>query len=79
MSGGRLDRSLRTIISSICGPRTAVDLALAISVGLAKQIAAMPSSVYDNELKKKLWKLKIGKENNFLINNIRFKMSIFIR
>jgi len=65
MSGGRLDRSLRTIISSVCGPRTVVDLALAISVDLAKQIAAMPSSDHEDELKKKLWKLKIGKEQLF--------------
>jgi len=40
-----------------------VDLALAISVDLAKQIAAMPSD-HDDELKKKLW-LKIGKEQFF--------------
>lgn len=38
---------------------TAVDLALTISVDLAKQIAAMPSD-HDDELRKKLW-LKIGK------------------
>lgn len=36
----------------------AVDLALTISVDLAKQIAAMPSD-HDDELRKKLW-LKIG-------------------
>jgi vacuolar protein sorting-associated protein 18 len=47
---------------------TAVDLALTISVDLAKQIAAMPSD-HDDELRKKLW-LKIGTiQNNLLINN----------
>lgn len=39
---------------------TAVDLALTISVDLAKQIAAMPSHLGNDELRKKLW-LKIGK------------------
>ncbi|KAJ8667382.1 hypothetical protein QAD02_009044 [Eretmocerus hayati] len=38
---------------------TAVDLALSISVDLAKQIAAMPSHQGDVELRKKLW-LKIA-------------------
>lgn len=38
---------------------TAVDLALSISVDLAKQIAAMPSHHGNDELRKKLW-LKIG-------------------
>lgn len=42
---------------------TAVDLALTISVDLAKQIAAMPSD-HDDELRKKLW-LKIGKSEQF--------------
>ena len=39
---------------------TAVDLALSVSVDLAKQIAAMPSDHGNDELRKKLW-LKIGK------------------
>ena len=38
---------------------TAVDLALTISIDLAKQIAAVPSHYDDVELRKKLW-LKIG-------------------
>ena len=38
---------------------TAVDLALTISVDLAKQIAAMPSHHGNDELRKKLW-LRIG-------------------
>ncbi|XP_023247214.1 vacuolar protein sorting-associated protein 18 homolog [Copidosoma floridanum] len=38
---------------------TAVDLALTISVDLAKQIAAMPSHDGDDELRKKMW-LKIA-------------------
>lgn len=42
---------------------TAVDLALTISVDLAKQIAAMPSD-HDDELRKKLW-LKIGNSGQF--------------
>jgi len=37
---------------------TAMDLALTISVDLARQIAAMPPE-HDEELRKKLW-LKIG-------------------
>lgn len=41
---------------------TAVDLALTISVDLAKQIASMPPHG-DVELRKKLW-LKIGASNN---------------
>lgn len=51
---------------------TAVDLALTISVDLAKQIAAMPAQG-DDELKKKLW-LKIGKY--FLIARWSFMIDI---
>lgn len=52
-------------LSALLGLWTmAVDLALTISVDLAKQIASMPSHNGDDELKKKLW-LKIGR----IINN----------